>query len=296
MFSFLPANLRGIISVMLYFVNTFFWCIPLYIVAIVKLILPLSVFRKGCDILLIAIASAWVYGNSINLKLMHSITWRISGRDALQRRQWYLVVANHQSWVDILVLQHIFHGHIPFLKFFLKKELIWVPLLGLAWWALDFPFMKRYSAKFLQKHPHLKGKDIEITRKACEKFKSTPISIMNFLEGTRFTDQKHSRQSSPYTHLLRPKAGGVAFVLAAMGESLNSILDVTIVYPEGRPSFWDLVCGRVTDIRVDIKAIPINDSIRGDYFEDDAFKDEFQTWINSLWEMKDARISGMLKG
>ncbi len=67
----------------------------------------------------------------------------MQGVDSLHQRGWYLVSSNHQSWVDILVLQRIFHGRIPFLKFFLKQELIWVPVIGLAWWALDFPFMKR---------------------------------------------------------------------------------------------------------------------------------------------------------
>ena len=110
---------------------------------------------------------------------------------------------------------------VPFLKFFLKKELIWVPILGIAWWALDFPFMKRYSAAVLKKRPHLRGKDIEITRQACKKFKSLPVSIMNFVEGTRFTREKHDKQKSPFTHLLKPKAGGIGFVLSTMGEQLQ---------------------------------------------------------------------------
>ena len=208
---------------------------------------------------------------------------------------WYLVMANHQSWVDILLLQNIFHARIPMLKFFLKKELIWVPVLGLAWWALDFPFMKRYSKAFLEKHPHLRGKDIEITRRACRKFKTVPVSIMNFVEGTRFTPQKHRRQASPYTHLLRTKAGGVAFVLAAMGEQLHTILDITIAYPRGTGSFWDFICGKIPEVRIDVRSMPVEPSLIGNYAMDESFRNRFQTWLNTLWADKDARMDRMLK-
>ena len=166
--------------------------------------------------------------------------------------------------------------------------------MGLAWWALDFPFMKRYSRSFLEKHPHLKGKDIEITRKACKKFETIPVSIMNFMEGTRFTKGKHRKQNSPYTHLLRPKSGGIAFVLSAMGRQLNSIVDVTIVYPRGVGSFWDLICGRIREIRVQVKTVPITDDIRGDYFNDQVFRQRFQDWINSRWLEKDQQIDLLL--
>ena len=120
--------------------------------------------------------------------------------DGLARHEWYLMTSNHQSWADILVLQKVTNRRVPSLKFFLKQELIWVPLLGLAWWALDFPFMKRYSRAQLEKRPELKGKDMETTRKACEKYAHYPVSVMNFFEGTRFTEEKHRQQNSPYRH------------------------------------------------------------------------------------------------
>ena len=156
-----------------------------------------------------------------------------------------MVISNHQSWIDIITLQTVFNRKIPFLKFFIKKELIWVPIMGPAWWALDFPFMKRYSPEFLAKKPHLKGKDIEITRIACSKFKTMPVSVMNFVEGTRFSENKHYRQRSPYNNLLKPKAGGTGFVLTIMGEQLNSILNITIKYTGEDKKFWSLLCGRI---------------------------------------------------
>jgi 1-acyl-sn-glycerol-3-phosphate acyltransferase len=224
---------------------------------------------------------------------MHKVRWDISGIEDLNPNEWYLVVANHQSWVDILVLQNIFHRKIPFLKFFTKKQILWVPIVGLACWSLDFPIMRRYSEAHLQKRPHLRGKDIEITRKACEKFKTTPVSIMNFLEGTRFTSEKHSKQQSPYANLLKPRAGGIAFVLAAMGEQLHCILDVTIVYPHGTNSFWAFLCGKVSEIKVRVQSFPIHKEIIGDYSQDMEFRELFQNWLNTFWAEKDRCINAL---
>ena len=214
----------------------------------------------------------------------------ITGLDELNKKDWYLVLANHQSWVDIVVLQRALHGKMPFLKFFLKKELIYVPILGLAWWALDFPFMKRYSQSFLRKNPHLKGKDLATTRKACAKFKHKPVSVMSFIEGTRFTQAKHDKQNSPYKHLLKPKAAGIAFVLDAMGEHLTTIVDVTIHYPDGIPTFVDFLCGRIKTVQVEVHTLEIGEVLKGDYFNDRSYKISFQKWLMQFWHDKDHRL------
>jgi 1-acyl-sn-glycerol-3-phosphate acyltransferase len=201
-------------------------------------------------------------------------------------------LANHQTWVDIPVLQAALNRRAPFLRFFLKSQLFWVPLLGLAWWALDFPFMKRYSREQLQKRPELAGRDIQVTRRACAKFMHIPVAIMNFVEGTRFTPAKHDKQASPFRHLLKPKAGGVAFVLDAMGRALHSILDVTIVYPGGRPTLFDLMSNRVGEVRVHIRerSIPA-ELLGGDYQNDPAFRERMQNWLNEVWSEKDRLIA-----
>ena len=285
---------RGLLSLALYVINTVAFCTPLFLMTLLKIAIPLSVWRKLCDRILINIAGGWVAVNNINQKIFSQIRIQVSGLQKLDPDDWYLVLANHQSWVDILILQNIFHGRIPMLKFFLKKELIWVPILGQAWWALDFPFMKRYSKKVLEKNPGLKGKDIEITRKACQKFKTIPVSVMNFVEGTRFTPQKHHKQASPYTHLLKTKAGGIAFVLAAMGDQLNTILDVTIAYPGKPANFWKFLCGQIPDVKIAIRSMPIDPSLVGNYAVDPAFRNKFQTWLNRLWAEKDERMTAML--
>lgn len=286
--------IKGAVTFLLVVLNTIILAPTVILLGAFKLALPLKSVSKICAKVNIIISERWVGNNAFIFKLMHKTQWEVQGLETLKKRSWYLVVSNHQSWVDILVLQTIFYRRIPFLKFFLKKELIWVPVMGLVWWALDFPFMKRYSSEFLKKHPHLKGKDIEITRKACEKFKYNHISVMNFIEGTRFADAKHKKQQSPYSHLLKPKAGGVAFIFSAMGDYLDSILNVTIAYPQGAQSFWDFLCGRVDEIRVRIEAIPITDEMLGDYFNDSEYRSRFQGWVNDLWLEKNQTVINLL--
>jgi 1-acyl-sn-glycerol-3-phosphate acyltransferase len=197
-----------------------------------------------------------------------------------------MVNSNHQSWVDILVLQHLLNRRIPLLKFFLKQQLIWVPIMGLAWWALEFPFMRRHTEEYLKKHPEMRGKDQETTRKACAKYALIPTSVMNFLEGTRFTKAKHARQQSPYRHLLKPKAGGMALALNAMGTKFQAILDVTTGF----------LLGELHRVIVRVRSLPIPQHLMtGDYAQDPAFREAFSQWVQQLWREKDAQITALLE-
>jgi 1-acyl-sn-glycerol-3-phosphate acyltransferase len=289
------STIKGVTTISLMTVNVMGWCVVLFLVALVKFLLPVPAVRRRLNRVMTALAEGWIGTNNALFRAMGVLPLDVRGLEGLSIREWYLVVSNHRSWVDILVLQAVFNRRIPFLKFFLKQQLIWVPMLGLAWWALDFPFMKRYSSAHLAKHPEDRGKDLEATREACRKFGEIPTSVMNFVEGTRFTPQKHAASGSPYRHLLSPRAGGVAFVLAAMGGMLHSLLDVTIAYSSGTPSLWDLCCGRVDRVVVDVQRRPIDDWMAaGDYSNDPAFRERFQAWLGALWSEKDARLDRLL--
>ncbi|MEI6893456.1 MAG: acyltransferase [Colwellia sp.] len=293
MLNFLPAKLIGFLSLLLYIVNTIFWLLPILVFSLFKALIPLGRSKKSFSYLLDLMASNWVATNTIIQKTFTKTTIEVTGLATLKINDWYLVLANHQTWVDIVVIQRVLHGNIPFLKFFLKKELMYVPILGLAWWALDFPFMKRYSQAFLKKNPHLRGKDLETTRNACAKFKHKPVSVMNFIEGTRFSPEKHDNQNSPFQHLLKPKAGGMSFVLGAMGEHLSKIVDVTIYYPDGIPTFNDFLCGRIKNVRVDIHTVDISAELGHINFSDRNDKIAFQKWLMQFWHNKDARFEKM---
>lgn len=289
--------LRIVFGASLLATNTVLHVPPLLLIAFFKAILPLRPIRRACDAVLMAIAASWIGINTTLIGWFTRTRFLVDIDGSLQPQGHYLVLANHQTWVDIPVLQAALNRRVPLLRFFLKSQLFWVPLLGLAWWALDFPFMKRYSRQQLEKRPELAGRDVAATRRACAKFMHIPVAVMNFVEGTRFTSAKHDQQASPFTHLLKPKAGGVAFVLDAMGRALHSILDVTIVYPDGRPSMFDLFADRVREVRVKIRELRIPaELLDGDYQNDPAFRDRLQGWLNDLWIEKDRLIAQLRAG
>ena len=296
MLHFLPPLLRAIIAIGLLVANILFWVPILLALAVVRLLLPFKAVRLLIDPVTLVIAESWISCNSGWMRLTQKLEWDVQGIEGLAPRSWYLVNSNHQSWVDIFVLQHLLNRRIPLLKFFIKQELIWVPIMGLAWWALDFPFMRRHSEEYLRKHPEMRGKDQETTRKACEKFALIPTSVMNFLEGTRFTPAKHARQQSPYRYLLKPKAGGIALALDALGAKFDSILDVTIVYPQGIPTFMDFMAGRVERVVVRVRKIAVPQALQGgNYAEDPEFRKAFSDWVQQLWRDKDAQIGALLQ-
>jgi 1-acyl-sn-glycerol-3-phosphate acyltransferase len=292
----LPPPVKGVVAFQMCATNTLACAGPLFALAIPKFLVPDRRLQAACDRALSRIAETWIDGNGLWMGWTQATRWDVEGVDDLAYRGWYLVASNHQSWVDIFVLQHVLNHRIPMLKFFLKRELIRVPVLGLAWWALDFPFLRRHDAETLARHPELRTQDIQTTRKACERFSRIPTSVMNFLEGTRFSEAKRETQGSPYRHLLKPKAGGIAHAIEALGDRFQSLLDVTIVYPGGRPSFWDFLAGRVTDVRVRVRSLPIPaDLLQGDYDADPEFRARFQQWVQGLWEQKDRQIEELLR-
>lgn len=286
--AFLPAPVLRAVSFLLLALNTAICATVLLSLAVIKLVVPVNAVRRRIDPLLHTVAEQWIANNGIWIGLAQQVDWRVRGAEGLCCDEWYLVESNHQSWVDIFVLQKVLSRRIPMLKFFLKQQLIWVPLIGLAWWALDFPFMRRHSREYLAAHPEKRGADLARIRKSCEKFSLIPTSVMNFLEGKRFTRARHAEEQSPFRHLLRPKAGGIALALNAMGERFHSLLDVTLFYPGGAPSFGELLGGKLREVVVVIRELPIpGNLLGGDYASDPEFRSRVQSWVQELWSEKD---------
>jgi 1-acyl-sn-glycerol-3-phosphate acyltransferase len=294
----LSFALRVAVATGLLSINSIVHIVPLLLVAVAKLLTPpAGRLRRAFDQVLMAIAASWIGFNSWMFDRLTDTRIEVTGMPEHNTDGQMLVVCNHQSWIDIPVLQKLFNRRLPLLRFFLKSQLIWVPLLGLAWWALDFPFMKRHTRAQIKRHPELAERDIQATRSACAKFRHLPVAIVNFVEGTRFRAERHAAQSSPYKHLLKPRAGGLAFTLDAMGEAIDTLVDVTIVYPQGQPRLVDLFANRVREIRVAVNTRRIPDWIRGgDYVDDPEFRARFRAWINELWQEKDRTITALKNG
>lgn len=282
------ALLTGLTTLVLLTVNTVFFFIPILLLAVVRLIMPHKGLKRTVANAITKVAETWAEGFKLIINVCTKVKWDIRGQQDLNKQSSYLVLSNHQSWVDIPALIQAFNNRTPYFKFFLKKELIWVPFLGFAFWALDYPFMSRYSKETLRKKPHLKGKDIEVTKAACEKFKGIPVTVVNYVEGTRFTPEKKAHQNSPYKHLLRPKTGSLVFTLGTLGEQFDTLLDVTVYYPAGAPTFWELISGQVDEIVIDVKSQPLDPTLwQGDYDNDAEFRKVTRDWITQLWHEKD---------
>ncbi|HSG52671.1 MAG TPA: acyltransferase [Rheinheimera sp.] len=291
MLSFLPGWLLLPFSFSLFALNLALWGILVTPLGIIKLILPFKAVHrltgfagKGCY-------RGWTIGNTALINLFNKVDWQITGAQELEQQSWYLLISNHRSWLDIPVVSTVAHRRIPEPKFFLKDELKWLPFLGTGCWALDMPFMKRYSAAQLAKRPELKGKDIETTRQSCQKFKTIPTTIINFVEGTRFTEHKREQKRSPFHYLLPPKAGGIAFTLASMGEQFNAILDFTLLYPDNpQHTSIDMLMGKLKRVVVQVEVLPVDQQVIGDYFNDEQFRERFQLWLNQRWQHKEQLI------
>ncbi|MCL1079388.1 acyltransferase [Parashewanella spongiae] len=295
MLSFLPAPVLYVISGLLLILNTFLCTVFLISGGVLKLILPFKPIQTSITKVLNKFMWAWASGNGLILKLTSNIEWDVEGLDSLNKNSWYLVICNHVSGFDIAAQTYVLRNHIPMLKFFLKRELIFVPFMGLGCWALDMPFMNRTSSAKLKKNPKLRGKDLATTRRSCEKFKRLPTSIMNYVEGSRFTEEKRERQNSPYQHLLRPKAAGIAFALSAMGEQFSQVLNMTLVYPDTpNDTLAKAMSGKLKKVVVRIEALPVPEINDERYFKESEYRVEFQRWLNGLWAEKDTQIDEIL--
>lgn len=284
------------LSIALTIIVTIICSVPIIIAGLIKLLVPVPPVWRSISIFCNLMMYCWCEGLALLLRLNHWLKWDVQGLEGLNKKNWYLLISNHHSWADIVVLCVLFRKHIPMNKYFLKQQLAWVPFIGLACWALDMPFMRRYSRGYLIRHPDRRGKDVETTRLSCEKFRSHPTTIVNFVEGSRFTEEKRHQTRSPYANLLAPKAAGIAMALSVLGSQFDKLLNVTLCYPENnhRP-FYDMLSGRLTRIVVRINLEPVTEELHGDYVNDKNFKRRFQHWLNMLWQEKDRQLTEIMQ-
>lgn len=287
--------LKGVVSVALLILNTLFWGIPLTTLTLVKLLTPAGRLRKKVQEGINRVALNWI---GVNLWWMrHWIKPQLNASlpDNLRPDQWWLVISNHRSWTDIFMLLLVLHRRIPMPRFFIKRQLLWIPVVGLAFWALEFPIMRRITRAQIAQNPALATLDREATERMCARARQSPIAIFNFVEGTRFTPHKHALQQSPYRHLLRPKAGGVAQVLNLLGDKLDGILDVTLSYENPTPSFWGFLCGQEAPVMLKARILDVPQwMLTANYHAETQHKEHFHTWINALWQEKDCQLDGQI--
>lgn len=270
--------------------------IPLYGAGLAKTLLGSKLGDKA----VLGITNHWINTNNFLLdKLSPQRDWRIHMPDDLKADGRYLLICNHQSWVDTSVVQYVSESRLPITRFFAKHELLYIPIVGQTFYFLDFPMMKRHSKEEIAKNPALATRDLEEVRRACQLLANKPFVLLNFLEGTRFDKVKHERQNSPYRHLLKPKAGGFALAIASLGEQIDGVLDMTLVYPDGVPDYGELWSGKLVRLGVDVRHLPMDQGLfnqlkAGKYDEDEAVKAELFDFLDEVWRQKDKKMEQMM--
>lgn len=291
MLQFLPGFLQGILIFTLFSINTLIIFCFFFPLAILKILMLHKKTQRVLTTVLTWMAKQWMHINNYLISFVYQIEFKVDGLDnfPLNKKDWNLLICNHQSWLDIFILFKVFNTRLPFPKFFLKQNLKFIPIVGFACWALDFPFMRRYNKQQIKNNPSLKGKDLETARKACQIMRDAPVTVINFPEGTRFTKEKQQRQNI-YQHLLRPKVSGIACTLFELQDLLKGIVNVTLIYSE-KKSILDFLLGKVKKVTILIDVLPIpKELIEDSSLEDSKFRIDFQQWMNQIWREKEESI------
>ncbi len=296
--SSLLFGIKAALVLFLLAVNTLFWFLPLLLLIPVKAAIPSAGWRNVCTLLMRRLAVRWAVAMNAIVDVFSPREWDVEiPAEVDGSKGWYLLICNHQSWVDILVLIRLFVERLPFPVFFAKKELRRLPLFGQAMWGLDFPFVERHSRQDVERRPELRGRDLQTARTACEKARQMPTTLIVYPEGTRFSAEKHRNQGSPFRHLLSPRPGGTAVVLTTLGDRLGGILDVTIAYPKGRPGLIEALVGRTGPVIVRARLLEIDPELKeGDYAGDTRLRNRHKEWLQGIWREKDELLSKLLSG
>lgn len=296
MLAFLPSPILFLINIFFIPLNSVAIALPIQILGIIRFCLPFEfviVVVEKCNYYLYKL---WVFNNAVIIRITNDIKWNITGDKIPTIDKSCIVISNHLSWLDIIIIACIYRGKIPTTKFFMKHSLIYIPFVGLACYALGMPFLRRYTREQLIKDPSLRTKDIDSTKKACKRLVYTPSSLINFVEGTRFTKEKAKLAKSAYENLMPPKAASLAIALGEIGKDIDYVFNTTLIYPENtHKPFIDLLFGRMKSVYADVQLIKTGPEIEGDYLQDKVFKHSFTMYVRDLWQKKDALISSLLK-
>lgn len=286
----IKSSLVGFITLILIIIELTIGFGTLAIVNVPRAVFPFKSLKIKLAKISNSIGEYTVYGLKIIMKIMHRDSMQVFDNNEFDKNAWYMAISNHQSWADIFILLVAAHKRIPLLKFFMKKELAWIPFIFLANKTLNMPFVNRHSKKELEKNPNLRNKDYENTLKACKRFLRSPSTIFSYAEGTRNDSAKHKAQNSPYKNLLKPRIGGIATALSAM-PNINVLVDYSVVYKSEKRGAWSFLKGDMKDVKVLVRKYDIPENLKNKNYSTDAeYRENFKNWIEAIWIEKDQEI------
>lgn len=291
--SSIKSNCIGVFTFLLILIELTIGFGTLFIVNIPRALFPTKAFKRYISSISNKIGDLTVYGLKLILLLMHGNNITVFDDNKFDKNVWYMAMSNHQSWADIFILLVVAHKRIPLLKFFMKKELKWIPFIYLANKTLNMPFVNRHSKKEIELDPSLRLKDYQNTLESCKRFMRSPSTIFSYAEGTRNDLTKHTNQNSPYKNLLIPRIGGMATALSAMPK-IDTLVDYSVVYKSEKRDAWSFLKGEMKDVRVLVKQHAIPENLKNkNYMEDSTYRENFKKWVEVIWVDKDESISNL---
>ena len=210
----------------------------------------------------------------------------------------YLVISNHLSTFDQLLIQYILNKRSSTLYLFAKYELIFTTLTyGIIGYLLGHIFIKRPSPFWLKYNTRRELSEFNqnILKKNFQLFQDIPRSFLLFPEGSRFTPEKKKTLESPHEYLLPPKIKAMEWMFSGMKKHLpdTSIkcIDFTLVYPDHllkKPSFLDLLKGNFS-VYLNVNVYSLAE-ITKDCTNSEETEARLKEWIDEVWVKKDQMI------
>lgn len=183
----------------------------------------------------------------------------ITGED-VPARENALVIANHQQMPDIPVIMKLAKtkDRLGDLKFFVKKQLKWVPGMGWGMQFLDCLFIDRDWASDREHIGRTFARLVD---------NRVPVWLVSFVEGTRATEGKlassrefaRSRGLSEMQHVQVPRTKGFAASVEGLRHHAAAVYDLTIGYEHGVPNLWQFIRGLVGRIHLHVRRFPLGD-------------------------------------
>lgn len=239
-------------------------------VSIVSWLIPNQAVSRACFFVVEHLYRTAVKVDSFWMQRVMGIKLVINGN--ANNHKSPVVICNHQSWFDIPLVQEVITGNGPIIKFLIKRELVWVPIIGWICLALNFPRLQR------GKNTNTGRSDFSLIQKASKNHGSESGALLIFPEGTRFTEQKKITQNAPYQHLLKPKSGGLKMIQKHAAPD-TPLIDITIDYHQENVSIWNCLHGDPKRITITLDHYRLNDI------------EDIGEWLNERWRKKDELFS-----
>ncbi|MEC7948995.1 MAG: lysophospholipid acyltransferase family protein [Myxococcota bacterium] len=281
---FILRSIAGLGAGALSFAYLIFIVNPLQMLSVLVYPFSPSAFRAFNRACAKSVWGIWVWMAYVQ----NRIRVRITGDD-LPREENALLISNHQSIADVMVLLCLAWqcGRVQDMKWFVKDVVKYIPGPGWGMRFLDCIFVKRDWAR-----------DKDSIKKLFGKYArdQIPVFVVSFLEGTRRTERKaqeaeaFARGKGLYVpqQTLVPRTKGFVASVTGLRDHLDAVYDVTIGYPERVPSLFDCYACLVPHVEIHVRRYEMQTLPES--------PDELAQWAFARFEEKDRRLIAFQDG